>query len=90
MWFDICADIQLLQREIYRNGIMNYDAIVVGLGPAGATAAYELSKPDFKSVFERTISKVNFTFKGSGDIHAVSDRPLVHMVMRDVFDNFLV
>lgn len=101
---------------------MKYDAIVVGLGPAGATAAYELSKkgisvlaldkqkhprykpcgggltarienilePDFKSVVERTISKVNFTFKGSGDIHAVSDRPLVHMVMRDVFDNFLV
>jgi len=101
---------------------MKYDTIVVGLGPAGATAAYELSKkgisvlalekqkhprykpcgggltariekilePDFKSIVERTISKVNFTFKGSGDIHAVSDRPLVHMVMRDVFDNFLV
>jgi len=74
---------------------MIYDAIVVGLGPAGATAAYELSKkgvtvlaldkqkhprykpcgggltariekilePDFKSVVERTISRVNFTFK---------------------------
>ncbi|MDD5472655.1 MAG: geranylgeranyl reductase family protein [Candidatus Methanoperedens sp.] len=101
---------------------MKYDIIVVGLGPAGATAAYELSKkgirvlaiekqkhprykpcgggltariekilePDFKSVVERTISKVNFTFKGSGDIHAVSDLPLVHMVMRDVFDSFLV
>ncbi len=101
---------------------MKYDIIVVGLGPAGATAAYELSKkgfkvlaiekqkhprykpcgggltakiekilePDFKSVVERTISKVNFTFKGSGDIHAVSERPLVHMVMRDKFDNFLV
>lgn len=101
---------------------MKYDIIVVGLGPAGATAAYELRKkgisvlaldkqkhprykpcgggltarienvlePDFISIVERTISKVNFTFKGSGDIHAVSDRPLVHMVMRDVFDNFLV
>ncbi|MDW7727254.1 MAG: geranylgeranyl reductase family protein [Candidatus Methanoperedens sp.] len=101
---------------------MKYDVIVVGLGPAGATAAYELGRkgvsvlaldrqkhprykpcgggltakienilePDFKSVVERTISKVNFTFKGSGDIRAVSDRPLVHMVMRDVFDNFLV
>ncbi|MDO8727886.1 MAG: geranylgeranyl reductase family protein [Candidatus Methanoperedens sp.] len=96
--------------------------LVAGLGPAGATAAYELSKnglkvlaldkqkhprykpcgggltakiekilePDFKTVVERTVCKVNFTFKGSGDIRAVSDRPLVYMVMRDVFDNFLV
>jgi geranylgeranyl reductase family protein len=102
--------------------IMKYDAIVAGLGPAGATAAYELSKkgasvlalekqkhprykpcgggltakiekilePDFKRVVERTISKVNFTFKGAGDVHAVSDSPLVYMVMRDAFDNFLV
>ncbi len=101
---------------------MKYDTIVAGLGPAGANAAYELSKkgasvlalekqkhprykpcgggltakiekilePDFKSVVERTISKVNFTFKGAGDVRAVSDSPLVYMVMRDVFDNFLV
>jgi len=101
---------------------MKYDVIVAGLGPAGATAAFELSKkgfkvlafdkqkhprykpcgggltakiekilePDFKSVVERTISKVNFTFKGTGDIHAVSESPIVYMVMRDVFDNFLV
>ncbi len=101
---------------------MKYDVIVAGLGPAGATAAYELSKKglkvlaldkqkhprykpcgggltakiekileqDFKTVVERTVYKVNFTYKGSGDIRAVSDRPLVYMVMRDVFDNFLV
>ncbi len=101
---------------------MKYDAIVAGLGPAGATAAYELSKkgfnvlaldkqkhprykpcgggltakiekilePDFKSVVEKTIYKVNFTFRGTGDIRAVSDHPIVYMVMRDVFDNFLV
>lgn len=101
---------------------MKYDAIVVGLGPAGATAAYELSKkgfkvlaldkqkhprykpcgggltakiekilePDFKRVVERTIYKVNFTFKGTGDIRAVSSHPLVYMVMRDVFDSFIV
>ena len=101
---------------------MRYDAIVVGLGPAGATAAYELSKrgfdilafdkqkhprykpcgggltarvekilePDFKSVVEKTINKVNFTFQGTGDLLAVTDRPLVYMVMRDTFDNFLV
>lgn len=101
---------------------MKYDVIVAGLGPAGATAAYELSKkgfkvlaidkqkhprykpcgggltakiekildPDFKKVVERTIFKVNFTFKGTGDIRAVSDQPIVYMVMRDVFDNFLV
>lgn len=101
---------------------MKYDIIVVGLGPAGATAAYELSKKgfnvlaldkqkhprykpcgggltakienileqEFKNVVGRTISKVNFTFKGYGDIHAISDQPLVYMVMRDVFDNFLV
>ncbi len=101
---------------------MKYDVIVVGLGPAGATAAYELSKrgfnvlafdkqkhprykpcgggltakvekilePDFKSVVEKTINKVNFTFQGTGDIIAVSKHPLVYMVMRDTFDNFLV
>jgi geranylgeranyl reductase family protein len=101
---------------------MKYDIIVAGLGPAGATAAYELSKkgfkvlalekqkhprykpcgggltakienilePDFKSVVERTIYKVNFTFRGSGDTHIKSDHPVVYMVMRDVFDNFLV
>ncbi|MFZ3058141.1 MAG: geranylgeranyl reductase family protein [Candidatus Methanoperedens sp.] len=101
---------------------MKYDVIVAGMGPAGATAAYELSKkgfkvlaldkqkhprykpcgggltakiekildPDFKKVVERTIFKVNFTFKGTGDIRAVSDQPIVYMVMRDVFDNFLV
>ncbi len=101
---------------------MIYDAIVAGLGPAGATAAYELSKkgfkviafdkqrhprykpcgggltakiekilePDFKNVVERTISKVNFTFRGTGDIRAVSESPIVYMVMRDVFDSFLV
>jgi flavin-dependent dehydrogenase len=101
---------------------MRYDAIVVGLGPAGATAAYELSKrgfnvlafdkqkhprykpcgggltariekilePDFKNVVEKTINKVNFTFQGTGDLLAESNRPLVYMVMRDTFDNFLV
>ncbi len=101
---------------------MKYDVIVAGLGPAGATAAYELSKkgfnvlaidkqkhprykpcggglsakigkilePDFKTVVERTIRKVNFTFRGTGDIHIESETPLVYMVMRDVFDNFLV
>ncbi|CAG1002443.1 MAG: geranylgeranyl reductase [Candidatus Methanoperedens nitroreducens] len=101
---------------------MKYDAIVAGLGPAGATAAYEISKkgfnvlaldkqkhprykpcgggltakiekilePDFKSVVERIIYKVNFTYKGTGDIRAVSRHPIVYMVMRDVFDNFLV
>ncbi len=89
---------------------MKYDVIVVGLGPAGATAAYELSKKgfkvlaiekqrhprykpcgggltakigkileqDFKSVVERTIFKVNFTYKGAGDIRAVSDQPIVY------------
>ncbi len=101
---------------------MKYDVIVTGLGPAGATAAYELSKkgfnvlafdkqkhprykpcgggltakiekilePDFKNVVERTIYRVNFTFKGTGDTRAVSSDPLVYMVMREVFDNFLV
>ncbi len=101
---------------------MKYDVIVAGLGPAGATAAYELGKkgfnvlaidkqkhprykpcgggltakienilePDFKTIVERTIRKVNFTFRGTGDIHIESETPLVYMVMRDVFDNFLV
>ncbi|MCZ7399196.1 MAG: geranylgeranyl reductase family protein [Candidatus Methanoperedens sp.] len=101
---------------------MKYDVIVAGLGPAGATAAYELSKkgfkvlafdkqnhprykpcgggltakiekilyPDFKKVVERTIFKANFTFKGTRDIHVVSESPIVYMVMRDKFDNFLV
>lgn len=101
---------------------MKYDVIVVGLGPAGATAAYELNKkgfkvlafdkqkhprykpcgggltakiekilePDFKSIVERTVYKVNFTFRGTGDIRAASNSPIVYMVMRDVFDNFLV
>ncbi|NJD54570.1 MAG: geranylgeranyl reductase family protein [Candidatus Methanoperedens sp.] len=101
---------------------MKYDIIVAGFGPAGSTAAYELSKkgfnvlafdkqrhprykpcgggltakiekilePDFKSVVERTIYKVNFTFRGTGDLRAVSQNPIVYTVMRDVFDNFLV
>lgn len=101
---------------------MKYDIIVVGLGPAGATAAYELSKkgfnvlaidkqkhprykpcgggltakiekilePDFKNVVERTIYKVNFTFRGTGDLRAASKSPIVYMVMRDSFDSYLV
>lgn len=33
---------------------------------------------------------MNFTYKGTGDIRAISDHPIVYMVMRDVFDNFFV
>jgi len=102
--------------------MMKYDSIVVGLGPAGATAVYEMSKrgynilafdkqkhprykpcggglsariekiidSDFKNIVEREINKVNFVVRGAGEIHAVSKNTIVFMVMRNMFDNFLI
>ena len=103
------------------NGNGHYDAIVVGTGPSGATAAYELARgglstllldkaklPRYKTcgggitykaacaipfsiepVVERTLHKVDFSWQ-TGKPYVVGSRtPLVYMVQRSRFDNYL-
>ncbi len=100
----------------------NYDVIVVGMGPAGSTAAFELSRrgfsvlaldkqvhprykvcggglsariakilsPDFFSVVEETVHRVQFTYGGDQSFLIESPDPIAYMVMRDKFDQWLV
>lgn len=100
----------------------HYDAIVVGAGPGGALAAYELAKGgaktlliekeklprykpcgggitykaaralpfDFSPVIERTLYKVDFSWKTGRPYTLQSETPLVYMVQRSRFDNYLV
>ncbi len=99
----------------------HYDAIVVGTGPSGATAAYELARgglrtllidkaklPRYKTcgggitykaaralpftidpVIERTLHKVDFSWRTSRPYVVGSHTPLVYMVQRSRFDNYL-
>src|SRR4051812_6165655 len=99
----------------------HYDVIIVGAGPSGATAAYQMAcsgartllidrakLPRYKTcggggtykvakalpfsigpVSERTISKVDFSWKTANPFVAESDTPLVYMVQRSRFDNYL-
>jgi geranylgeranyl reductase family protein len=98
-----------------------YDVIVVGAGPAGATLAYELATKgigvlllekeelprykccaggvtgkatrlldfDISEVAEDVINEVSFTFNLSSPCLGQHSQPLMHTVMRDVFDHFL-
>jgi geranylgeranyl reductase family protein len=99
----------------------HYDVIVVGAGPSGATAAYELARaglrtliiekarlPRYKtcgggityksaralpfsieSVSERTLYRADFSWKMSKSYVLDSKTPLVYMVQRSRFDNYL-
>ncbi len=101
--------------------VRHYDAIVVGAGPAGATAAYELARaglrtliiekatlPRYKTcgggitykaakalpfsiepVCERVLYKVDFSWRTGKSYVVSSDTPLVYMVQRSRFDNYL-
>ena len=94
---------------------------MVGAGPGGATAAYDLAKAgartllldkqklprhktcgggvthkvaailpfDLSPVVERTISTVVFSYKMAQPVELRSPQPLVYMVRRNTFDNFL-
>ena len=98
-----------------------FDVIVVGTGPAGATAAYDLAKAgastllldkqklprhktcgggvthkvatilpfDLSPMIERTINTVVFSYKMAQPVELHSEQPLVYMVRRNQFDNFL-
>lgn len=99
-----------------------YDVIVVGMGPAGASTAYELSQlgmsvlafdkqvhprykicggglsarierilpPDFKTVIDGTVNRVQFAYGGTDSFIVESPQPLAYMVMRPTFDQWLV
>tara|TARA_R110001632_G_scaffold6324_5_gene25871 strand:- start:53638 stop:54783 length:1146 start_codon:yes stop_codon:yes gene_type:complete len=100
-----------------------FDVAIIGSGPAGASAAFELAKNgistviieketlpryktcgggfayrgrrkmpfDVSSVVEKEFFRVDAFFEKIG-VHVVSERkePIISMVMRDDFDNFLV
>ena len=102
--------------------LRKYDVIVVGMGPAGASAAYELSKrgisvlafdkqvhprykvcggglsariarilpPDFPSIMEETVHRVQFTYGDQEFFLIESPEPIAYMVMRQHFDQWLV
>ncbi len=99
-----------------------YDVIVVGAGPAGATLAYELAGKgiavlllekeklprykccaggltskatrlldfDVSVIAEDIVHEVSFTFNLGRPYLGQHNQPLMHTVMRDVFDHFLV
>lgn len=99
----------------------HYDALVVGAGPSGSIAAYELGKagvrtlliekaklPRYKTcgggityksvralpfsiapVTERTLYNADFSWRTERPYVVTSDKPLVCMVQRSRFDNFL-
>ena len=99
----------------------HFDAIVVGAGPGGASAAHDLAKAgvrtllldkqklprhktcgggvthkvtnilpfDIAPVVERTISTVVFSYQMEQPVALRSPQPLVYMVRRNTFDNFL-
>jgi geranylgeranyl reductase family protein len=100
----------------------NYDVIIVGAGPAGATLAYELAAKgigvlllekeklprhkccaggvtnraarlldfDISEVAEDVIYEISFTFNLGNHYLGQHSQPLMHTVMRDAFDHFLV
>ena len=99
----------------------HWDAIVVGAGPSGASAAYELARgglrtliiekaklPRYKTcgggitykaaqalpfsiepVVERRLHKVDFSWRMGKPYVVGSKEPLVYMVQRSEFDNYL-
>jgi geranylgeranyl reductase family protein len=101
--------------------VEQYDVIVVGTGPAGATAAYGLARaglrtlllekarlPRYKTcgggithksvvalpfsvepVIERTLRRVDFSWRTTKPFVVESDEPLVYMVQRSRFDSYL-
>ena len=101
---------------------MRLDVIVVGAGPAGATAAYDLGRRgmrvllvekhglprdkacgggvtakvarllpfDLSPIIERSISTVDLSWRLKRSTSMRSGEPLVHMVRRRTFDEFLV
>jgi len=99
-----------------------YDVIVVGAGPAGATLAYGLARKgievlllekeelprckccaggvtskatglldfDISEVTEDIVHEISFTFNLGSPYLGQHSQPLMHTVMRDAFDHFLV
>ena len=99
----------------------HYDAIIIGAGPGGASAAYNLAKAgartlliekqklprhktcgggvtykvaqclpfDITPTVERTINTVVFSYKMAAPVELHSDKPLVYMTRRSIFDHYL-
>src|SRR3972149_4643498 len=78
--------------------MQNYDVIIAGSGPAGATTARTLAKAglsvlilekDIKDFIEAIVHGAYISYGKKEGTHLMSEQPVAYMVMRDKLDAHL-